>query len=112
VTVTVRKLLPRFSVSASYTTSDNVGKNGLEKYYESYLRGIPGKVSTTKNRSTDTTQTVLIESKSGYNLVLNIDAKLQKAVYNALEKSIKNIGSKKGAAVAWQDTWYLAESSA
>src|SRR3989344_7658182 len=42
----------------------------------------------------------MAEPTPGSNLILNIDSDLQQGVYSALEKSIKNVGSKKGAAVA------------
>jgi len=87
--------------SSNYTISDYIGKTGLEKYYESYLRGNPGRTETIRTASGVTKgDKVISKPEPGYNLVLNIDAELQKTVYNALEKSIKNIGSKKGAAVA------------
>jgi penicillin-binding protein 2 len=87
--------------SANYTSSDYVGKVGLEKSYESYLRGTPAKVEDIKNALGVTKgQKIITPATSGDNLVLNIDANLQQEVYNALEKSIKNIGSSKGAAVA------------
>lgn len=76
------------------TTIDNVGKTGLEKYYQDYLQGTAGKKDNEENGK------IITPVNPGNNLVLNIDAGLQKTVYLALEKSIKNIGSKKGAAVA------------
>ena len=83
-----------------YTSTDNIGKTGLEKSYESFLQGTPGVVKANKNAvGADKGNQVVSLEKPGYNLVLNIDANLQKAVYDALEKSIKSIGSKKGAAV-------------
>lgn len=84
--------------AANITSTDNVGKTGLEKFYDASLRGAPGRTKTDRNGGHQTD--VVTPEKSGYNLVLNIDSKLQKEVYNALEKSIKNIGSKKGAAIA------------
>lgn len=87
--------------TGSVTSSDNIGKTGLEKYYDQLLRGTPGRITEQKNATgKQAGATSVSPGKSGYNLVLNIDANLQKAVYDALEKSIKNIGSKKGAAVA------------
>jgi len=85
----------------NYTSSDYIGKVGLEKSYESWLRGVPGKAKEAKNAlGIIQENTVEALPQAGHNLVLNIDANLQQKVYDALEKSIKNIGSKKGAAVA------------
>jgi len=85
----------------NYTSSDYIGKIGLENFYEDELRGTPGEFESIKNASgVKGAESVLLEPIAGYNLVLNIDADLQKKTYEALEKSIKNIGSKKGVAVA------------
>ncbi len=87
--------------NGNYGISDYIGKVGIEKYYEDYLRGTPGKIKSLQNATgIKKEETILSEPKSGYNLVLHIDSDLQKKVYDALEKSIKNIGAKKGAAVA------------
>jgi len=85
----------------NYSLSDYVGKSGLENFYEKELRGISGKIETVKTASgVKKGNEILSLSKEGYSLVLNIDSDLQKKVYESLEKSIKNVGSKKGAAVA------------
>lgn len=90
-----------FSSSTGYMVNDYIGKTGLEKSYENYLRGNPGQVQVAKNATgTEKSEELVLASEPGENLVLNIDAELQQEVYNALEKSIKNIGAKKGAAVA------------
>jgi penicillin-binding protein 2 len=80
-----------YSNSQGYSINGYIGKSGLEKSYETYLRGTPGKSKKIE---------VISEPKAGYNLVLNIDAELQKRIYNALEQKMKDIGAKRGAAVA------------
>jgi penicillin-binding protein 2 len=88
-------------VLENYSSSDYIGKDGLEKSYEAELRGIPGITEVVKTATgVKKEDKVVSEPTPGYNLVLNIDANLQKRVYDSLEKSIKNLGSKKGAAVA------------
>ena len=88
-------------VLENYSASDYIGKDGLEKFYESELRGTPGETEVVRTAmGVKKEDKVISEPVAGYNLVLNIDAKLQKTVYDSLEKSIKNLGSKKGAAVA------------
>ncbi len=87
--------------STDYESSDSVGRYGLEKFYETQLRGTPGQLQVIKNASgVKKGNKVISNPKDGYNLVLNIDANLQKVMYDSLEKSIKNIGASKGAAVA------------
>jgi len=90
-----------YSSSTGYAINDYIGKTGLEKYYETYLRGTPGQSKSVKAATApEADNQTMVPAKPGDNLVLNIDADLQKQVYNALEKSIKNVGAKKGAAVA------------
>jgi penicillin-binding protein 2 len=90
-----------YSSSSGYTINDYIGKTGLEKYYETNLRGTAGQSKSNKSATgSQSDKQIVIQPKSGDNLVLNIDAALQTRVYNALEKSIKNVGAKKGAAVA------------
>lgn len=85
----------------NYAVNDYIGKSGLEKYYETALRGTPGSKQHARIVLGATQEeNILSNPKEGHNLVLNIDANLQKVTYEALEKSIKNIGAKKGAAVA------------
>lgn len=90
-----------YSSSIGYAINDHIGKTGLEKYYEEYLRGEVGKLKLIKSATGEKKeQQILSEPGLGNNLILNIDADLQEIIYNALGKSIKNIGAKKGAAVA------------
>ncbi len=95
---------PIFSHVLGYTarvTTSYTGKTGLENYYEQELRGVPGQTEIIKTASgVQKGSHIISEPKLGNNLVLNIGADLQKVVYDSLEKSIKNIGAKKGAAVA------------
>lgn len=90
-----------YSSSARYAMNDYIGKTGVEKYYETYLRGIPGEMKKIKNAAGEEGEAQIIsEPEPGNNLVLNIDAGLQKKLYEAMEKSIQNVRAKKGAAVA------------
>ncbi len=90
-----------YSESENYAISDIIGKMGIEKTYENYLRGVPGESKIIKSAAgQEHEKQIILEPISGDNLVLNIDADLQQKVYEALESSIKNLGSKKGAAVA------------
>ena len=85
----------------TYAINDSSGKSGLEKSYEQYLRGIPGKLEFQKTAvGIQKGQEIISEPISGNNVVLNIDSDLQQKIYEELEKSIKNVGSKKGSAVA------------
>ncbi len=86
-----------------YETTDFIGKEGLETYYEKYLRGekgiesaeidAGGRIISISNR---------IEAKTGGNLVLSLDGNLQKKLQEFLEEAVKKIKIKEknnGAAV-------------
>lgn len=90
-----------YSSFSGYAINDYIGKTGLEKYYETYLRGKPGQVKEIKSAGgIKEKKEIMSQPEAGNNLVLNINADLQERVYEALKKSIENTGAKKGAAVA------------
>ena len=90
-----------YSNSSGYTINGYIGKTGLEKYYETDLRGIPGQSKVVKTASgIAKTSEILAQPQAGDNLILNIDADLQQRLYDALAASIQKMGGKKGAAVA------------
>jgi penicillin-binding protein 2 len=67
-----------------------VGKSGLEYQYDKYLRGTPGIKTVTVDRKEAVTQeTQNTSPKSGFNLVTNLDAKLQAATEKALQSSVR-----------------------
>ncbi len=95
-----------------YKQTDMVGKDGIEKAYESYLRGVNGS-KTTETTTTGKTTTVLYEEAPvlGKNCVLTIDLKMQEAAEKALAETVPRLrregklnsrwggGDAKGAAV-------------
>ena len=86
---------------SNYAVNDYIGKQGVEKSYEEFLRGMPGKLKEEKNAvGIKFGEKILSEPESGKNLVLSIDSELQNRIYDELKKGIEKIGSKKGAAVA------------
>ncbi len=75
-----------------YKLTDMVGKDGIEKAYESYLRGIDGS-KTTETTVTGKTTTVLYEEPPilGKNCVLTIDLKMQEAAEAALAETVPRL---------------------
>lgn len=87
--------------NSSYLLTEYIGKSGIEKSYESKMRGVHG----TKREEVDSTGITkkdlgLIPAKPGLNLKLNIDAELQKKIYDALSEQMKKVNVTRGAAVA------------
>lgn len=76
----------------SYTTNDIVGKNGLEQYYESYLRGTNGEREVYTDSVGRISEVISsVDSIAGSDLYLSIDAELQAATYQLLEQELAGI---------------------
>jgi len=87
--------------SDEYSTSDWIGREGLEKYYEKTLKEIPGKLQLEKDvHGRIISQQILSKPESGKSLVLWLDADLQKKIRDELNSSLERVGAKKGSAVA------------
>lgn len=85
----------------NYLLTDFIGKQGLEKYYEKYLRGTPGEINLEVNsRGKVVREMDIISPKQGNDLILNIDAQLQKKIFDSLSETLEKKELKAGAAVA------------
>jgi len=84
-----------------YSPIDYIGKTGVEGVYEEDLRGKFGKEQIEVD-ATGAVKRVLasVSPESGYKLMTAIDAGLQKNLYEALRRSMENVGAKSAAAVA------------
>jgi len=84
-----------------YSISDYVGREGVEKSYEDVLRVIPGKLQMERNALGNIiSKEVVSLPESGKSLVLWLDSDLQRKITEELDRVIKSVGAKKGAAVA------------
>ncbi|MBA4318986.1 MAG: hypothetical protein C0412_11360, partial [Flavobacterium sp.] len=82
-----------------YSLSQEIGKTGLEEYYEDILRGKVGKKRIEPGPIEKERITAFEPPEDGKNLILTIDFELQKILATALEKWTKFYGGKSGAAV-------------
>lgn len=85
-----------------YKLSDYVGKSGIEKTYEKYLKGTDGvKVIEFDNEGNVIGSRMKVEPIPGNTIVLTLDSELQKTAQKSLEDRIKEIAAtspvKKGA---------------
>lgn len=87
--------------SSSYKLGDRIGRSGIEKTYENYLRGRDGaeiiEVDAQGNRLRMLRK---INPIPGKNVYLSLDADLQKVTFQALKNGVEKSGSCCGAAVA------------
>lgn len=84
-----------------FLPDDVVGRTGVEAYYDRLLRGEHGyKIWEANARGVPDALISTRPSRAGENLVLSVESRLQKFLYERLDRQLKQIGSKAGAAVA------------
>jgi penicillin-binding protein 2 len=84
-----------------YLLTDYIGKEGIEKSYEQYLRGVHGADQVEVDSMGNIKREVgIINSKPGSDLILGIDAGLQKKLYDSLNDILLKTQTKTAAAVA------------
>lgn len=77
-----------------YDLNDVVGKNGIEYVFEEYLKGKNGtKHIDMSVDGTVTNEEIIQNAVAGHDVVLTIDANLQKVAEDALENNINKIAS-------------------
>ncbi|KUJ00219.1 penicillin-binding protein 2 [Vibrio sp. MEBiC08052] len=85
--------LKREAKEANYQATRDIGKLGIERYYEDILHGMPGYQEVEVNSRGRVIRTLkYVPPVPGKDLVLNIDVNLQRYVYHLLD-------GKKGSAV-------------
>ena len=77
-----------------YSSNDLIGKTGIESVFEEYLKGKNGTKQIDMNvDGTTTAEYISKEAIAGSDVVLTIDANLQKVTENALAANIQKIAS-------------------
>src|SRR3989338_3339553 len=83
-----------------YEISDDIGKKGVEYYFEKYLKGVSGIFAKFITSTGEIVKEGLVrEIEKGNEVQLTIDYGLQKATYGAIEKSLKQNNLTSGAVV-------------
>jgi stage V sporulation protein D (sporulation-specific penicillin-binding protein) len=91
---TYTRLYPQGSTAGQIlglVSIDGNGQEGLEKYYNELLMGTNGKIATEadlRGVKIENGKEYYVEATAGQNLTLNIDAQIQQAVQNALQKAL------------------------
>jgi len=84
-----------------YLPQDYIGKEGIERSFESYLKEKSGKIQIERDvYGNPLSEKVASLPQSGESLVLWLDASLQKKASEELQKTLEKTGAKKGAVVA------------
>lgn len=79
----------------------DVGLLGIEKQYDKYLKGVPGR-DFTKYTSADEVEKNIIDAENGDTIVTTIDANIQKFAEQAIENEIK-VSKPQNAAIIVMD---------
>lgn len=84
-----------------FTNVDDIGIEGLELAYQSWLEGTNGKKRVVKDRYGRVIEEleVLKESRPGHTLNLSIDHRIQFFAYHELQATIERFGAKSGSIV-------------
>ena len=83
-----------------YSLLDFIGKDGLEAQYEKELRGAPGKIAVSVNSDNSALRTLIAkEAQPGDNLILNINADLQKLLTDTINAKMAQTNTSGAAAV-------------
>ncbi len=84
-----------------YRLIDSIGKTGLEKTYESFLRGVPGKLVYEVDAYGDRLSILSKEDPVlGSNITLSIDLEFQKFIETELQATFDRVGASRGSVVA------------
>ncbi len=75
----------------NYGMNAIIGKDGLEKYLEPYIRGKDGKINKSRDINSKNYAPDEVAAVPGNDAILTIDYELQKVAEEALEKTIENI---------------------
>ncbi|MEK9152144.1 MAG: penicillin-binding protein 2 [Patescibacteria group bacterium] len=88
---------------ADYLPSDDVGRTGIERQYESVLRGQPG-IKRIEVDAVGKEKAVIAEEAGvrGENLVLTVNRDLQDVAENALKSGLSKFGKSRGSVIILQ----------
>ncbi len=86
---------------SKYLLTEEIGKTGIEASFDNILRGVTGKnIFIVDSRGKTDKTFIEQEAKSGKNIRLTIDSKLQNALFKSLAQETRKAGAKSAAAVA------------
>lgn len=90
-----------YQQSDYYDINDYLGREGLEKVYETALRENKGRMKIERDAAgNELRRQMLSSAQSGKDLILHLDLNLQRKAEEALKKVLDEIGSQKGVVVA------------
>lgn len=85
-----------------FCNNDNQGIYGIERSYNSYLTGTPGKIVTTTDAYKDQIsgeEGQFVEAENGNNIVLTIDANIQAIAEKHLKEAVEKNNARNGSVI-------------
>lgn len=104
-----KRFYPKGNLAAhiiGFTSSDNVGLDGIEKFSEEYMKGTSGKILSEVDilgRELPFSKINKIDAVDGLNVTLTIDATIQDITQRALQKAVTGAGVLEGATAIVMD---------
>lgn len=84
-----------------YSYNDKVGKSGIEKWGEEYLRGTDGEITYRIDTSGNIISSEITkEPVAGKTVMLTLDKKIQRSAQDSIERTVKKLQSEGGTATA------------
>ena len=91
---------PAKDSSGNYWQDTFIGKDGIEKSYNTNLMGLNGvRITETNVAHEIQSENTLLQPKPGENIILSIDTGIQEAMYNSISSMAKNASFSGGAGV-------------
>ena len=84
-----------------FTDIDNIGREGMERVYQDWLKAKSGQRTILRNRKGEVVENIsqVVAARPGKDLQTSIDMRLQYIAYRSLSKAIKHHDAKSGSAV-------------
>ena len=84
-----------------YSYNDKVGKSGIEKWGEEYLRGTDGEITYRIDANGNIISSeVTKDPVAGKTIMLTLDKKIQRSAQNSLEKTVKDLKADGSSVIA------------
>lgn len=98
------RFYPQSEVTAhiiGFTNIDDIGQEGIELAYDSWLSGIPGRKKVVKDRLGNIIADlgVIRKPKQGNDVVLSIDSRIQYLAFEELKESIQKFSARSGSII-------------
>ena len=91
---------PARDSSGNYWQDNFIGKDGVESFYNNSLTGVNGeRITETDVKGIIQSENVILPPKSGKNITLSIDSKIEKKMYDSISSMAKSVSFMGGAGV-------------